>query len=249
MANIYNIKELNLDIINPSAFSYKDKGGSKIIVLGKPGTGKSFLISDLCYKKSHIIPMGMILNGTEDSNHLYEKFFPKSFIYDSFNLDKLKDFIQRQKIAIEYLKNPWSLLVIDDCMDDPKSFKHKIIRSLILNGRHYKMFMVIGLQYSLDLLPVIRQNIDGVFIFRENSVIARKKIWENFASIIPDFSIFCNLLDEITQDNTALYIHNAGVSNKIEDCVFWYKADPVPKNFKFGSKYFWKWNEKRLKKL
>ena len=36
---VYNIKELNLELINPSTKNYKkeSQGGSKIVVIGKPG--------------------------------------------------------------------------------------------------------------------------------------------------------------------------------------------------------------------
>ena len=52
-----NIHELNLDQIVPNSenFDNKDQGGSKIVVIGKPGTGKTTLITDLLYyKKTYI---------------------------------------------------------------------------------------------------------------------------------------------------------------------------------------------------
>ena len=45
--------------------------------------------------------------------------------------------------------------------------------------------------------------------------------------------------DNINEDYTALYIHNKTQSNNLEDCVFYYKADPIPPDFKFGCQDFW----------
>ena len=44
-------------------------------------------------------------------------------------------------------------------------------------------------------------------------------------------------MDQLTNDYTAIYTHNRTQSNKIEDCVYWYKAKQHP-NFKFGSEQF-----------
>ena len=62
----------------------------------------------------------------------------------------------------------------------------------------------------------------------------RKSLWENYAGIIPDFQMFCDIMDQITDDYTALYVHNATNSNKLEDCIFWYKARPVPPDLSSG---------------
>ena len=56
---VLHIKELDLNIIAPSTNTFNDleQGGSKIVIIGKPGTGKTTLIASLLYNKKH---MGMI---------------------------------------------------------------------------------------------------------------------------------------------------------------------------------------------
>jgi hypothetical protein len=245
-----NIKELNLDIIYPSERSISDgEGGSKIFVIGKPRSGKSYLIRDLIRKKASLIPAAIAFNGTEEANKAYAGFLPDTFIYSQLELSKIDDVIKRQVLAIKHnMENPWLLMVIDDCFDNPKQFKSKQILDLIKNGRHYKMMIIIGLQYCLDVLPGVRTNIDGTFIFKDNVMTNRKKIWENYASIIPSFQLFNQIMDVVTNDYTALYIHNAGQSNNWQENVFWYKAKPVPKEFKFGSKQVWKYHKQRYSK-
>jgi hypothetical protein len=209
-------------------------------------TGKTTLITSLLYEKSHIFPIGLVMSGTEDSNGHYQKLFPSSFVYNSLREKKIEDFITRQKVAKMHVPNPWAILLLDDCTDDPKILSKPLFQGLYKNGRHWKMLYILSLQYCMDVKPVVRTNIDGTFILRESSIRNRKVLWENYASIIPDFSTFCAIMDQTTTDYTALYIHNSTQSNRIEDCVFWYRAKPVPPGFKFGSHDFWKFDKQRL---
>ena len=245
---VLQIKELDLNIIPPSANKmYEiDQGGPKIVVIGKPGTGKTTLITSILYNKKHIFPVGMVMSGTEDSNGHYGKIFPETFVFNKLDEGKVEDFIKRQKLARKHLPNPWAVLLLDDCTDDPKVLKRPLFQGIFKNGRHWKMFFILSLQYCMAVLPVIRTNVDGTFILRETNLRNRKSLWENYAGVIPDFSLFCEIMDQITDDYTALYIHNATKSNKLEDCVFWYKADPKQiKNFRFGSSNFWEFHEDR----
>jgi len=242
------INELDLNLINPNIFNYENpsQGGSKIVVIGKPGTGKTTLITRLLYEKRKIFPTCLIMSGTEDSNGHYSRIIPSSFVHNKYEEPKVENFITRQKVSKKHLENPWSVLLLDDCTDDPRIFNKSIFQGLYKNGRHWKMLFVLSLQYCMDVKPVIRTNIDGVFILRETNLRNRKSLYENYAGIIPTFDMFCEIMDQITNDYTALYIHNATTSNKLEDIVFYYKAKPTPPDFKFGSKDFWKFHNHRF---
>jgi len=235
------VKELNPDIIRPSTESFKniELGGTKLVVIGKPGTGKSTLIASLLYAKKHVIPVGMVQSGTEDSNGFYKRIFPSSFVFNKYDPKQVGNFIRRQKLSRQHLENPWAVIIIDDCTDDPRILNKPLQQSMYKYGRHWAMLYILSLQYGMDVRPVIRTNIDGVFLLREPNLRNRKVMYENFAGIIPDFKLFCDLLDALTDDFTALYIHNATKTNDWRECVFWYKATKVPDDFRFGCKEFW----------
>lgn len=187
------------------------------------------------------------MSGSESSNHYYSQFFPELFIYNEYDEDVIRNFVKRQKIAKEHLRNPWAVLLIDDCTDDPKIFKKSLQQNLYKVGRHYKLWYILSLQYAVDIPPAVRVNVDNVFILREPSVKIRKVIWENYASIIPDFNTFCKIMDGLSDNYCAMVINNQTTSNQIEDCVFYYKA-PHPKifkNFKFGSNEYKKFARAR----
>jgi hypothetical protein len=202
-------------------------------------TGKTMLITSLLYAKKHIIPVGLVMSGTEDSNGFYRNIFPSTFVFNRYEESQLEKFIKRQKIAKQHLDNPWAVVILDDCTDDPALFRKPLQQGFYKRGRHWAMLYILSLQYGMDIRPVIRTNIDGVFILREPNLRNRRVMYENYGSIIPDFKLFCDILDQITDDFTALYIHNATHSNDWRDCVFWYKAAPVPENFKFGCPEYW----------
>ena len=67
------IKEFTSDLIAPSSKNMYavDQGGSKIVVIGKAGTGKTSLITSLLYEKRDIFPVGIAMSGTEDSNNFF----------------------------------------------------------------------------------------------------------------------------------------------------------------------------------
>ena len=94
------------------------------------------------------------------------------------------------------------------------------------------------MQYALGVPPNLRTNIDFVFILRENYVSNRKRLYEHYAGMFPTFEIFCQVMDQCTEDYNCLVINNNAKSNKLEDQVFWYKADGHPP-FKIGAQEFW----------
>lgn len=234
------VRELDLSLIRPNNESVgTELGGSKITVIGKPGSGKSILIKALLHSKRHLIPAGAVISGSEDSNRFYAALFPKIFIHEKYHRDIVDSFIRRQKLARTRLSNPWSVLVMDDCMDDVRIFNDPLMIGLFKNSRHWNMLSIFANQYVFDFKPVIRTNIDGVFIFREPNLSNREKMYKNFASIIPSFKIFSQLMDEMTDNFSCIYIHNQTTSNDWLDCVYYYRA-PMLDNFKFGCEDYWR---------
>jgi len=94
--------------------------------------------------------------------------------------------------------------------------------------------LLITMQYPLGIPPTLRTNIDYVFILREN----RKRIYDNYAGMFPTFESFCQVMDQCTENYECLVINNNAKSNRLQDQVFWYKAD-AHNDFRLGSKEFW----------
>ena len=55
--------------------------------------------------------------------------------------------------------------------------------------------------------------------------------------------MFCKVMDACTENYECLVLDNTVKSNKIQDCVFWYKAT-LRKNFRVGSPQLWTMHKK-----
>jgi hypothetical protein len=232
-------------------FNMNDITHDKVVVLiGKRDTGKSFLVRDLLYHHQNI-PVGQVISGTEAANQFYSSIVPPIFIHGEYRSEVVSNLLKRQKLMIENLRtnpnlDPRSFLILDDCLYDNSWVKHKDVRSLFMNGRHYKILFIITMQFALGIPPNLRTNIDYVFILRENYVSNRKRLYEHYAGMFPTFEMFCQVMDQCTENYECLVINNNAKSNKLVDQVFWYKANPND-DFKIGGAQFWKYSKENYK--
>ena len=224
------------------------KNDKVVVLIGKRGTGKSFLVKDLLYYHTDI-PIGTVVSGTESANKFYGDFVPNAFIHEEVSPELMQNVITRQKLVMKKLNkesatygtsriDPKAFIILDDCLYDSSWAKDKNIRAMFMNGRHLRLFFIITMQYPLGIPPNLRTNIDFVFILRENIVGNRKRIYENYAGMFPTFEVFSQVMDQCTENFECLVIDNTSNSNKLEDCVFWYKGD-IHQDYKLGSNQFW----------
>ena len=219
-----------------------------VVLIGKRETGKSFLVKDILYNHSSI-PVGQVISGTEAANQFYGSIVPRIFIHGEYKAEIISNMLKRQKMAIEKINqqgagsiDPRAFLILDDCLYDQTWIKNPDVRSLFMNGRHYKILFILTMQYALGIPPNLRTNIDYVFILRENYVSNRKRLYEHYAGMFPTFEMFCQVMDQCTENYECLVINNNAKSNKLTDQVFWYKAEPHPP-FQIGGEQFWKYSK------
>ena len=229
-------------------FKPNENKGPVVVLIGKRDTGKSFLVRDLLYYQQDI-PIGTVISGTEEGNGFYSKMVPKLFIHNEYNSAIIENVLKRQRTVLKQVKeemttykrstiDPRAFVILDDCLYDNTWSRDKLMRLLFMNGRHWKVMLVITMQYPLGIPPTLRTNIDYVFILRENYIANRKRIYENYAGMFPTFESFCQVMDQCTENYECLVINNNSKSNKLHDQVFWYKADNHG-DFRLGSKEFW----------
>jgi hypothetical protein len=230
------------------SFRPDENKGPVVVLIGRRDTGKSYLVRDLLFYHQDI-PIGTVISGTEAGNGFYSSHVPKLFIHDEYNTAIIENILKRQKMVLKEVKremehykksniDPRAFVILDDCLYDNTWTKDKMMRLLFMNGRHWKIMLIITMQYPLGVPPNLRTNIDYVFILREPYLTNRKRIWENYAGMFPTFESFCQVMDQCTENFECLVINNNAKSNKLHDQIFWYKAEPHP-DFRLGTSEFW----------
>ncbi len=228
-------------------FDPNENAGPVIVLIGRRDTGKSFLVRDLIFYHQDI-PIGTVISGTEAGNGFYGKHVPKLFIHEEYNTAIIENILKRQRQVLKTIKkenevgrsniDPRAFVILDDCLYDNSWAKDKMMRLLFMNGRHWKIMLIITMQYPLGIPPNLRTNIDYVFILREPYIANRKRIYENYAGMFPTFESFAQVMDQCTENYECLVIDNNAKSNKLQDQIYWYKAESH-KDFKLGAKEFW----------
>ena len=246
-----NVYQLNIKKFDPT----KIRKGSTMIFVGKRNTGKSFLVRNILYYLRDI-PMGIVKSGSESANPFFSNFVPRAFIHDDYDSEIMSNIFDRQIKIIKKNKRELELygrssidtnafVVLDDLMFDTSWVTDRQVTRTFMNGRHYNITFMVTMQYPLGIPPRLRGNVDYVFLLREPEYAMRKKLYEQYGGIFPNFNAFCQAFNNCSENYECMVIDRTSRSNNIEDIIHWYKADETP-NFKIGAQYFWELNDQYL---
>ena len=247
---IVELKKFNMKQLK---FNKNKSEGPVIVLLGKRGTGKSILIKDILYHNQDL-KVGTVMSGTESGNGFFSKVLPKCMIHNEYKQDILRGLVEHQKAVLKEIKKQKQVYgrplpdydgrvfcILDDCLYDTNWTRDKLIRMLFMNGRHWKVMLIIAMQYPMGIPPVLRTNIDYTFILRESNKSIRRKIYDHYAGMFDTFELFEDIMNQTTEDNECLVVANNTKSNKLIDQIFWYKANAsiVNAEFRVGGAEYW----------
>ena len=127
------------------------------------------------------------------------------------------------------------MLIMDDCMSSKGSWVKETNIRIIFNGRHHHLSFILTMQYSLGIPPEMRSNFDYIFLLAEDFTNNRKRLYEHYAGMFPDFASFNDAFTVLTEDFGCMVINNKIHTTDITEKVFWFKAKETPR-FTMGSK-------------
>ena len=219
------------------------KDDAVTLVVGRRRTGKSWIARDILYHKQHL-PVGIVMSGTEEGNGFYKEYVPDAFVFNKYDPEVLKLVMARQKKQIhKKAPNANAFVVLDDCSYEKGIFRGDTpLREMFMNGRHWKLFTLITVQWVMDMGPDLRQNIDYVIVLKDMIKKNLKRLHEHFFGIIEDFGQFYEIMKQVTESHGALVLDNTSDSNDITDMLYWFKAKP--RTFRMGTAEYWRQHKK-----
>ena len=115
-----------------------------------------------------------------------------------------------------------SFMVLDDCLYDNKWLSDSMMRQLFMNGFIWKTMLIISMSYPLAIPPIFQQNTTHIFIFSDNQSSYRRRCWEKYADVLPDFDVYCSMVDSLKKYE-CLVIQRF-LTATIDNQIFLYKA-------------------------
>lgn len=250
----------------------KVRGDRAMVLIGASGTGKSHLAASLLHAihSRFDLQAGIVFCGTHEGDPYWGKHVPESFIFEEFDAEKIEALIalqkrtkskaeklrekaqcmsrgegeQMMKRADEIERASRKCIVLDDVSWDKKMMRQPVMRKLFMMGRHWNLFLMLTLQYAIDLPIELRGNAGYVFCCRENILSYRRRLHEQFFGMVT-LPVFQQLFDACTTGYDVLCLDRTVNSNKMEDLVFWHRAPASIPSFRIGSKAMWNYHQRR----
>ena len=211
-----------------------------ILIVGRRGTGKSFLTRDIL-SKMRDVASGMVVSGTEEGNDFYHAFVPPLFIHSDVDLSMLENLVTLQREREKVSDKHHLIIVLDDCLYDPKFLKSSCLKGIFMNGRHWKIMIVICAQYLMDVPMYLRTQLDYVFLLRENNPQSVQRLYNNFGYFASNAQEFTDVLMIATEDHGCLVVDN------VQNCIGYYKA-VHPGEFRLFHRSVWEYSRAHTKK-
>lgn len=171
-----------------------------IILVSKPGGGKSYMIRYLMYCNqklfSHCIAFSKSAfrpgnleyipdyEGTPEDKKRYMNF--KWMMYKD---EVLREFLNGQQAYPEEAR-PLGVIIIDDDISDPHMFESPAMIDAITMYRHYKIVIIVAAQYVNKLSTTMRECASQVGLFKMDSKRSIEAAYESYGQEFEDHKEF-----------------------------------------------------------
>lgn len=221
---------------------------SSILFAGGKRTGKSTIMREFMWHIKDRVYDGHVFSGTYDEDHPWEHYLPKQMVHycmQEFDKEELQNVLSTQQTRKELAQKhgascPPSILTFEDLeFLKPSIWINQGTRAVIFNGRWVKLFCFVAYQYVMEVKMEMRGSFDYAVFTMDNSPAVRERIWKQFAGFFRTLDEFEQAFMALTTDFRAMVIDLRSRSYKLEDCVYWYRADPNLRAFRMGHPDIW----------
>lgn len=185
------------------------------IICASQGSGKSHLIHYLMYKLRKDFAYGLVFTNTFFDNNPFE-YIPLKYIHPEYDEKVLEGLMDLQAELVDKGVEKEAFVIFDDCIDDKDEFTSPVLKRLTTQLRHYHITVIFSTQYCNALPPRMRTNAMGVFIFKTDTEISLRALYESYGQTFGAFSNFRDFVMKNTGDFKFIY-YNKFVNGEIED--------------------------------
>lgn len=212
---VLKIKEFNISNLNGTY-------PSSILMIGKRGTMIKPAIKEILDTNKNI--KGSIVSPTEKDNPYFVNNAKHMDIFEGYNDHIVTSLMEHQKESKYQSK---VALVLNDCMTNNHVIKNKAFTELIQNSNNYNIMFIHTIAYPASITPELRSEFNYVFIFKDDYVSNKKKLYNHYGDMFSSFKEFERVFNMCTNHEfgDCMVIKQNGYSNNVEDRVFWHKIN------------------------
>lgn len=210
-------------------------------------SGKSTFMQNLLYYNRDKFPTAKAFVGNEDGYNEFRKIIPPIYIMNYYDEEEHSRWCVRQgKLIQGKHPSPGSVCICDDVVDSRATLRRPPMNVSFKRGsQHWRELFIVATQEAMDVENSVRNNASFVALGRNNDAEQRKKMYLSFGGVCGNRNRFEDMMDQICEDYTFMIIRKNGVrSNKVEECVFYYKTRQLSK-WKFGCNEYRAWSKER----
>lgn len=208
----------------------------KVLIIGHPGCGKSWLVKEFFYLGQDIYPVSRVWHGSEDTTSFYSSFTKSLYVSTEYTDRAFNHMIYRQKKVVNDKGNAKAIICFDDIGADPSIFnaKKSPFRVAAKNARNWGGVMLIFVIHHIsEINRLIRSIPDFVFLFKTASREDVNDLFRFFGGAFENKRQFTAIYQQCTGEHKCMVIDLKSQSTKLKDKVYWYKAHDLTdwKNF------------------
>lgn len=255
----YYLREFQEDLLLSTKFC-------RLAFIGKTNSGKSQAVKTLCHFYRNRCWGGFAHSISEPQQGFFRQFIPQSFIYSEKNIHRLGEVYEAQKSRVQMFKKMVEngvmkedeaqrrchmLIILDDMnfLGDA-IFKDDLIKEVWMNGRHSWITVFITLQYSKGIGPMLRDQIDWVFLWQDPAVNSQKKLFEDWVGYFPSLADFKRVFNSVTGQYRCMVVRKiSGGKTDVESNVFCWKPKLIEQPFSIGVKEYRLFDKYLIKEL
>lgn len=172
-------------------------------IIGERGCGKFTLILNILKNIENTIDKCIIYDYAYDDDKYT---FMKNLNYEiknNIDIDELDDIIKCHKNNVDK-----HMVIIIHNFVVQKIFNEKIILDLVTNSRYYNVSIIFVVKYPLSFPPEIRCQFDYIFMYNDEFISNKKRLYDHYGGRYESFNNFNKVLSNINKYDSLLFDHH-----------------------------------------
>jgi hypothetical protein len=185
-------------------------------------TGKTTMVRDLLWHHQDLSAASAIV-GVIDEHPRMQTLMGDDHVSDEYSAERMAAIVEQHRAT----GGP-TVILLDNCLYESAVFDDPVMRDLFEIAETTQTCVLITMLYAMGIPQRMLNRVGRVCLFREKISANRRRLYQCYATWIPEFDIFCQVLDQCTDDYGCLVLDTRADDLPWEDRIAWAKAEMRP---------------------